>query len=325
MSYAQSEARLPLQWTATSIAARHCLALGYHREERLAQIPPLKAERARRLFWHIYTSDKNLSSRLGRASVIQDYDLDTKLCSISREPGRAAWDQAAMAFVELSRIQGHIYEALYSASAANLDASKRSHIVSSLSERLIQWHNGWRQIDTSYAHHRLRFENTFGPVDIVYHSVLTLLHRGATSFKSMLDISPACLEAAYRCLNAHLAYSSAFELPVPYVLPGYAIWIFNFTSFTAFTVTFTNCVVSKSASDLELLRKVLLSLEQIAAHFEYSKWQFNLCNALYRIADAFIKLQREGKDAAGVDLQNPFLDSWSWLDANLSSMLEMSS
>lgn len=223
MSHAQSEAKLPLQWTLTSVAARHCLALGYHREERLSQLPSLKAERARSLFWHIYTSDKNLSSRLGRASVIQDYDLDTKSCSVSNDPGRAPWDQASVLFAELSRTQGTIYEALYSASAANLDSAQGNHIASSLADKLSKWHDEWREIDKSGAYQREHFEHVFGPVDIVYYSVLTLLHRGATSSKSILNTSPACLQAAYSCLNAHLAYSSSLQLPPPYI-PGYAIW-----------------------------------------------------------------------------------------------------
>ncbi|KAJ3545847.1 hypothetical protein NM208_g2307 [Fusarium decemcellulare] len=323
MNHAQNEAKLPLQWTLTSVAARHCLALSYHREDRLAQLPPRKAERARRLFWRVYISDKIVSSQLGRTSVIQDYDLDTQLCPVSKEASRAPWDQASVAFVEYSRIQGHIYEALYSVSANNLDSAGRTHIVSKLAERLDKWHDSWTRIDHSQAHHREIFENTFGPVEIVYYSVLTLLHRGATSSKSMVNISPACLQAAYQCLNAHLAYSSSLKIPPAYILPGYAIWLFNITSFIAFAVIFTNCIVNESSSDLELLGKVLLSLEQIAAHFDYSKWQFSLCNALYRIADAFIRLRREDQGASDTNLQNPFLHGWSWLDTSLSSMLEM--
>ncbi|KAF5009962.1 hypothetical protein FDECE_3869 [Fusarium decemcellulare] len=249
MGHAQNEAKLPLQWTMTSVAARHCLALGYHREDRLAQLSPLKAERARRLFWSVYTSDKNVSSQLGRTSVIQDYDLDTRMWPVSKEASRAPWDQASVAFVEFSRIQGHIYEALYSVSANSLDSAGRAHIVSKLADSL--------------------------------------------------------------------------KIPPAYILPGYAIWLFNITSLIAFAVIFTNCIVNESSSDLELLGKVLLSLEQIAAHFDYSKWQFSLCNALYRIADAFIRLRREEQGASDTHLQNPFLNGWSWLDTSLSSMLEM--
>ncbi|EWY79799.1 hypothetical protein FOYG_17088 [Fusarium oxysporum NRRL 32931] len=324
MSHAQNEAKLPLQWTLTSVAARHCLALGYHREDRLIQLPPWKAQRARRLFWHIYTSDKNLSSRLGRSSVIQDYDLDTKFSAISSDPGRAPWDQATIAFVELSQLQGRIYEALYSASANMLDSSARSQIISSLADKLVQWYNGWVQIDSSCAHQRERFNSIFEPVDIVYYSVLTLLHRGASS-QSMLDISAACLEAAYQCLNAHLAYLSRNQPLLPYILPGYTIWIFNYTSFTAFIVVFTNCVVNKSSSDLKLLHKALLPLEQAAIHFDYSKWQLDVCNILYRIADAFNQLRQEERDEISTSLPNTFMDGWSWLDTNLSPILDINS
>lgn len=99
--------------------------------------------------------------------------------------------------------------------------------------------------------------------------------------------------------------------------------LFNFTSFTAFIVIFTNCVVTESPSDLELLHKVLLSLEHIAGCFDYSKWQYNLCNALHRIAEAFIHRRQEREAGSSDDLQDPFDSSWSWLDTNLTSMLEM--
>jgi hypothetical protein len=95
---------LSLQWSLTTAAAGHCLTLGYHREKRLLQLPSPKAERARRTFWHIYMADKNLSQRLGRASTIQDWDVDAKPCAISSDPRQAPWDLAFKSFIEMGRI-----------------------------------------------------------------------------------------------------------------------------------------------------------------------------------------------------------------------------
>ncbi|RSL41279.1 hypothetical protein CEP54_015874 [Fusarium duplospermum] len=82
---AQMEGNLALHASLTSIAARHCLALGYHREERIVHLPPIEAQRARRLFWTIFMFDKNLSLRLGRAPIIQDYNVDVKQCVSSQD------------------------------------------------------------------------------------------------------------------------------------------------------------------------------------------------------------------------------------------------
>jgi hypothetical protein len=61
-----------LAWALTTMAAGQSQELGYHRyqtfqndddEERISKV---------HLFWMIYMFDKQLSLRLGRASVIQD-------------------------------------------------------------------------------------------------------------------------------------------------------------------------------------------------------------------------------------------------------------
>lgn len=209
MTHAQDKSKLNLEWAVTSTAARHCLCLGYHREERLSQLLPPEAEVARRLFWYVYLFDKSFSCRLGRASIIQDYDVDASECAVSTDPGRAPWHIAFNTFVELSRIHGQIFESLYAASTKDLDPAERRHRASSLAARCSQWYESWKLIDASQAYDRASFETGFGPVPVEYYSILTLCHRGATLSSSAHDIDPACYAAAHRGLVTHLDHYPA--------------------------------------------------------------------------------------------------------------------
>ncbi|KAH8679357.1 hypothetical protein BGZ61DRAFT_457083 [Ilyonectria robusta] len=293
MAHAQSEAKLLFQHSLTSAAARHCLALGYHRESRLSLLPSLEAERARRLFWHIYTSDKSLCLRLGLPSTIPDYDIDARSCSISRNPSQAPWDIVVVKFAELSRIQGQIYESLFSAAARTLTVSQRHSTVSRLSVCLAQWHQEWTQIDSKDAYNKYLFTSTFGPVEVLYFSVLTLLHRGETSSNSADHISQACLDGAYQALRAHLAYHRNISILGVKALYPYAVCIFYYTPFTPFVVMFLHCVANSDEDDIKLLNDALVALEQVSPKFEHCQRQLKLCKGLYKIAETFIKCQHE--------------------------------
>lgn len=217
-------AALPLQWSLTTAAAGHCLTLGYHREKRLLQLAKPEEERARRLFWHVYISDKNLSQRLGRASTFQDWDIDSKPCSVSTDPGQAPWDLAFKSFVDLGRIQGQIYEKVYSPAAKARDITIRLVDINALQSELKHWNSEWMCIDKSGAYRKDLFDITFAPANIVYHSILTLIHRGTSQSESASDISPACYEAAHQGLRAHLEYYPQLNALGHDALCSYAIW-----------------------------------------------------------------------------------------------------
>ncbi|KAF2994024.1 hypothetical protein E8E14_001993 [Neopestalotiopsis sp. 37M] len=193
-----------------SAAAQHCLALGYHREQKITRMPPKEAERARRLFWHIYIFDKNQSLRLGRAPVIQDFDIDVERPEHSEIRGLRPWSEVSTYMIEFSSLQARIYQLLYSPSAFNLDPIERQDIVSKLSAKLTQWYSGWCKIDGSAASRKEVFDITFLPMSVIYHSVLTLLLRGANASNAASDITPACFEAARSGLQAHLACYQEF-------------------------------------------------------------------------------------------------------------------
>jgi hypothetical protein len=121
-SYAVELCKPSLCWIMTSTAASLCQSLGYHRissmkddndEERSAKI---------HVFWFIYTMDKTLSLRLGRASVIQDWDMSLPYPDLSKEAAGplATFPKGILMqvyWIKTAQIQGLTYERLFSPAA----------------------------------------------------------------------------------------------------------------------------------------------------------------------------------------------------------------
>lgn len=87
--------------------------------------PPRVQETKTILFWATYCLDKALSLRLGRSSSIQDYDVtlspDINLGSSVSE----LWKSVYRLWIRLARIQGRVYELLYSPAALAQPESDR--------------------------------------------------------------------------------------------------------------------------------------------------------------------------------------------------------
>lgn len=137
---AQEEGRPSLCWTLCSSAARQVMSMGYHRKASLRNDPPDLADDKRAVFWGLYAIDKNLSLTLGFSPTIQDYDVDAEMFSISSDPKVAVWDKASIAIVDLCRIQGLIYQHLYSLQALNTAAETKAQSAHDLSQRLEKWY-----------------------------------------------------------------------------------------------------------------------------------------------------------------------------------------
>jgi hypothetical protein len=76
------------------------------------------------LFWTIYSIDKALSLRLGRAATIQDYDISVPITPYifgNVEP----WSTIYTLWIHHARIQGNVYEQLYSPKALNQPEEQR--------------------------------------------------------------------------------------------------------------------------------------------------------------------------------------------------------
>ncbi|KAL0936360.1 C6 transcription factor [Colletotrichum truncatum] len=322
----QLDGNLALQWTVISAAARQCLALGYHREARISALPAVEARRARRLFWHVYFAERGLTLSQGKAPIIQDFDIDIKDFEISNNPERRPWDLSFATFIEFGRIRAAIYEKLYSPGSTRSSDEERQASVADLSKRLAKWYDEWRIVDYTDAYRKELFEFTFEGIDVVYYSILTLLHRGSSSSNCAGAISEECFDAARKGLTAHATAFPRSASGGRAALFSYAVWTQIYSSFTPYIITFLHCIRNSSVDDLKLLRGALDISERISGLMESCKRQYELCKSLYRIAEAYIKSKKgivnlEGgvENTINLPLQQPTTENWPLFDTQMES------
>lgn len=98
-----------------------------------------KAENIRRLFWTVYVFDKNASLLLGKASQLQDCEIDTKYPSLPLDVSLRPWDESFILGIKLASLQGKIYSDLYSAGSASRSAFEGAETISEIGSSMEQW------------------------------------------------------------------------------------------------------------------------------------------------------------------------------------------
>lgn len=122
--YAIEISKPSFAWTLISTAAQLCQTLGYHRASSMENDSQEVQENKHRLFWSVYCLDKGLSLRLGRASTIQDYDISSTP-TFNRADISGFWKTVYYLWIALSRIQGKVYELLYSPAGLSQPEAQR--------------------------------------------------------------------------------------------------------------------------------------------------------------------------------------------------------
>lgn len=108
-----------LAWVLSAMAANMSQSMGYHRYQTFQNDDEDDRNCKIYLFWMIYVFDKQLSLRLGRASVIQDWDMSLPFISPTSTPGSEvlAGGQTVSYWAKVARVQGQTYEKLFSPAA----------------------------------------------------------------------------------------------------------------------------------------------------------------------------------------------------------------
>lgn len=159
-SYAIEVSRPSLAWQLNTTAAQLCQDLGYHRvitggaavEEAGAAAAaagdggggegeggggttPLDDKKAI-LFWFSYMLDRGLALRLGRAPIIQDFDVTLPRVISGRVNATEMWKESLKLWIAHADVQGRIYELLYSPSSLTHAVGRRVEAARGLAGRL---------------------------------------------------------------------------------------------------------------------------------------------------------------------------------------------
>jgi hypothetical protein len=139
--YGIDTSRLNVSWKLKSVALTLAQTLGWHRAQSVKDDDKETRVRKEKMFYFLYVLDKGLSLRLGRASFFQDYDIDLPYPELGDDAlGRACTEEYRL-FIQVSRVQGLVYEQLYSPGALREDAETRIHRAQILVDQL----NGLRE------------------------------------------------------------------------------------------------------------------------------------------------------------------------------------
>ncbi|KAL4923484.1 Zn(II)2Cys6 transcription factor [Aspergillus undulatus] len=296
---AQDEANVLLSSTFVSVAARHCLLLGYHRTATYQNLSRQTASNISRLFWMVYVVDKNMSLLLGRASCIQDYDVDVFIPPHSENPAIRPWDEVFVKNVTLGKLQGQIYDRIYSATALKSNPEVRIQHIQCLAEELHEWRRAVHQIDFSRIKTPFILDLCRPTWDIMYYSILTSLLRGASTSTTAPEITSQCFQAARSALQNHMRLFPVYVESTHMSASDYANWLILYSSFTPFIVTFLHAIASSSLEDTLLLEDVVRTLQPI-------KSTSKACARLYQICTIFARVAR-----GLVESRNSFLGAYN--------------
>ena len=120
-------------WKLISHAAILSQDAGYHR------LPDQSAngdDKYKRIaFWYLYAAEKGFCFNIGRSSVFQDYDITTVRPSC---PGdlEAPWGAFYLRWLDLARLQGEIYQQLFSGGARYTSTEVRAQRARILVQKL---------------------------------------------------------------------------------------------------------------------------------------------------------------------------------------------
>lgn len=208
-SFSIDLSRPSLSWLLTSRAAHMCRTLGLHQESSVRNDPKELRESKALLFWSTYMLDKGLSLRLGRASILQDYDIsipNVVLATFGGQPSQAILSL----WIKHAEVQGKIYQRLYSPGALRQTEQGRSQQVQ-LVVRDIQFllRETLTLLDDVRARGRgkdeIMFEIILKSDEVSYYSSLALAQRalppsGSGRSRTFAD---ECLDSARAAMTCH--------------------------------------------------------------------------------------------------------------------------
>ncbi|KAI1483483.1 fungal-specific transcription factor domain-containing protein [Daldinia eschscholtzii] len=295
-SFSIDISRPSLAWLLAERAAHMCRTLGLHQVHSMKDDSPQKKADKSLLFWCTYMLDKGLSLRLGRASILQDYDIS--LPHIVPETRAATYpsNEVMTLWIKHAQIQGRIYERLYSPGALRQSETYRAEQVNILSSEqkhlMAESLALYAEFKASDAAEGRMFAIMLKSDEVSYLSSLALTYRAMppTGTRSH-TFSDECIDSARAAMACH---QEAMEMMDDQSLKiVYIHWTILYAPFIPFIVIFCLVIETSSAEDLQRLADFVQSLEA-AYHLSQSISKLHqLCQVLYNIAQLYIEAKAQ--------------------------------
>ncbi|KAF5229158.1 hypothetical protein FANTH_14296 [Fusarium anthophilum] len=291
-SRAQDQSRLWLAWTYVSMGQTMCQTLGYHRESTY-QNDTLEASQSKRhAFYSLYVIDKNLSLVLGRSSNFNDNDIDAEPFSISANPKQRPWDLYTHIIIRFAKIQGEVYDKLYSASTAKYSQHERSHITQELAMRITSLREELQSLKASDAYYSDVLQMAMESADFITYAVLTVVYRAELGFVDSVEISSRCYDAAKFSLESHLKCFTSLESRSIYQQMDYVKNTLLYPSFTPYVIVFTHAIATSDEIGIALLQDTVKSLARLQDLSPGSRRLYEVCRSFLNAAETIIGSQR---------------------------------
>ncbi|KAI0172907.1 fungal-specific transcription factor domain-containing protein [Hypoxylon sp. FL1284] len=301
--------RPSLAWVLNSHAVHMCRTLGLHQVESMKHDRPEKKASKSLLFWCTYMMDKGLSLRLGRASILQDYDISLPHIAPEAKSERPG-SEVIVLWTRHAQIQGRIYERLYSPGALRQSNSYRVEQVGHLSVELnrlmadsMELYHEFESVDSAEGR---MYALIFKSDHVSYLSSLALTYRAIppTGTRSR-TFSDECIDAARAAITTHQEAMDMMDDPS--AKTGYIHWTILYAPFIPFIVIFCLVIETSSTEDLRQLAGFVQTLEATSLHSSSIYKLYQLCQVLYNIAELYIEAKaQEPVDQDMVPVGNEF-------------------
>ncbi|OTB04759.1 hypothetical protein M426DRAFT_320617 [Hypoxylon sp. CI-4A] len=294
-SFSIDQSRPSVAWTLSSQAAHMCRTLGLHQSHTMKDDSPQKKLDKSLLFWCTYMLDKGLSLRLGRASILQDYDISLPHIAPEAKSSYPGTEVMTL-WIKHAQIQGRIYERLYSPGALRQADSYRVEQVGILASEqkhlMAQSMKLYGEFEASESTEGHMFALMLKSDEVSYYSSLALTYRAMppTGTRSR-TFSDDCIDAARAAMTCHQETMGMMDdesLKLVYIN-----WTILYAPFIPFIVIFCLVIETSSADDLQLLANFVQSLEAACDLSHSISKLHQLCQVLFSVAQLYIEAKAQ--------------------------------
>ncbi|RDA94922.1 hypothetical protein CP533_0178 [Ophiocordyceps camponoti-saundersi (nom. inval.)] len=299
--YAIDVSRPSVAWHLSCMAAQLCQSAGYHRSETLKHDSASVSNLKRTLFWHVYTLDKSLGLRLGRAPVINECDIDIPRVFDFDVLDPIKPSSIPTLWVKFSHLQSCIYEQLYSPAALarpRAELTERARALAEDCRRLEAESEKCREPVYSY----LKAANTSGMVDIFlrgdevqFQVTFTLVYQIIPAPEGSLSrFCDECLEAARKAMRIH--QQCGVRNLGSFFRSIYLHWNLLLIPFAPFFVLFCYVIETSSPDDLKPLHEFVASLAESRGCSESVDKLYRLTQVMVDIASLYVEAKSQQQD-----------------------------